>query len=325
MSNALYSAKGWYRNGPKMSKVGQLGIILVPLAVAIGGCGAAPVPVLDEGPPAGQPVPQCVRDSDCDDRVFCNGAETCVSQICFAGTLPCPGLICQEVGTLCQAVPQCIGDSDCDDGIFCNGAESCVAQECHPGIFPCPGLICDEVGTVCGTEPPVEEPPSDIIRIHSGAYSGSVTCVEQGVTSFDIVTTEFNDDGDLIGSSGNPFRVGDSYSNSIGTTIETQIITSLEKGESSFVVRGEQVSTSCDNTCRFSFDAVCDETLDNLGPCALGTDCFDCGPFTLEARITVTVIAIDDRNLRFLRETRWASPLTSTLTSTEVCDGTITR
>lgn len=224
-----------------------------------------------------------------------------------------------------QAVPQCVRDSDCDDRVFCNGTETCVGQVCFAGILPCPGLICDEGSDACRAAPEEEEPPSDTIRIHPGLYSGSVTCVEEGFTFVDIVTVEFNDDGDLIGNRGIPFRVGDSFSGSIGTTVDAQIITSLERGESSFVIRGEQVSTACDNTCRFSFDAECDETFDNLGPCALGTDCFDCGPFALEALATITVIAIDDSNLRFLRETTWASPQTSTLTFTSVCDGTITR
>ena len=67
------------------------------------GCGA--VPVVDEGPPAGQAIPQCVRDSDCDDRVFCNGAESCVRQVCFVGLLPCPGLICDEGIDACRSAP----------------------------------------------------------------------------------------------------------------------------------------------------------------------------------------------------------------------------
>ena len=44
----------------------------------------------------------CTGDEDCDDDLFCNGAETCVDNVCQAGTDPCP-----------------------DDGLYCNGTESC--------------------------------------------------------------------------------------------------------------------------------------------------------------------------------------------------------
>ena len=53
----------------------------------------------------------CSDSSECDDEIYCNGAETCVGGICQAGTPP-----------------------DCsDDGRFCNGSE-----------------ICDELNQICG-------------------------------------------------------------------------------------------------------------------------------------------------------------------------------
>ncbi len=45
--------------------------------------------------------PECTIDSECDDGVFCNGAETCVGIFCQAGTDPCPGQTCDEVNDQC--------------------------------------------------------------------------------------------------------------------------------------------------------------------------------------------------------------------------------
>ncbi|MCZ6653391.1 MAG: calcium-binding protein [Planctomycetota bacterium] len=45
----------------------------------------------------------CVDDTDCDDNVFCNGAETCVSDVCEAGTDPCAAdEDCNETTDFCD-------------------------------------------------------------------------------------------------------------------------------------------------------------------------------------------------------------------------------
>ena len=68
-------------------------------------------------------VLDCVTDADCDDTLFCNGAESCLDGFCNPGDVPCP-----------------------DDGLFCNGAERCDEEEdqCNSET-PCPEpLLCDE-------------------------------------------------------------------------------------------------------------------------------------------------------------------------------------
>jgi len=84
------------------------------------------------------------NDSNCDDGLWCNGAETCdtVSD-CQAGTAPdcddgagCTVDSCNEATDSCDNVPS---DALCDDGLFCNGAEACVDGLCEPGADPCPG------------------------------------------------------------------------------------------------------------------------------------------------------------------------------------------
>ena len=47
--------------------------------------------------------PNCTIDADCDDSVFCNGAETCVSEECVAGSDPCEGDTCDEENDTCES------------------------------------------------------------------------------------------------------------------------------------------------------------------------------------------------------------------------------
>jgi hypothetical protein len=72
----------------------------------------------------------CSTDADCDDGVYCNGAETCANNVCQTGTPPnCP-----------------------DDGLFCNGSEVCdeVNQTCGHSGDPCDErTTCDEEADRC--------------------------------------------------------------------------------------------------------------------------------------------------------------------------------
>ncbi len=72
-----------------------------------------------------------INDGNCDDGLFCNGAEICDPALdCQGGSDPCPGQTCDEVNDVCV---ECTVDPDCDDGLFCNGAESCVGGLCQNG------------------------------------------------------------------------------------------------------------------------------------------------------------------------------------------------
>ncbi|MGB2986143.1 MAG: right-handed parallel beta-helix repeat-containing protein, partial [Phycisphaerae bacterium] len=47
--------------------------------------------------------PDCTTDADCDDSLFCNGPETCVSGVCVPGSHPCePGDVCNEATDACE-------------------------------------------------------------------------------------------------------------------------------------------------------------------------------------------------------------------------------
>lgn len=85
----------------------------------------------------------CQRDADCDDGIFCNGAETCLGGICQPGSLPddgiaCTHLVCDEQAKEFRFEPL---HGLCGDGKFCNGTERCDPN----------------VGCVAGTPIPVDD------------------------------------------------------------------------------------------------------------------------------------------------------------------------
>ena len=93
----------------------------------------------------------CTTNADCDDGVFCNGEETCLSGECVDGTDPCEAdETCDENADVCDASAECEINADCDDGVFCNGDEICTGGVCVPGTDPCPGEECDETTDQCG-------------------------------------------------------------------------------------------------------------------------------------------------------------------------------
>ncbi len=75
------------------------------------------------------PAQPCNNDPECDDGVFCNGAETCVGNLCQPGTYPCPGQACDEGTDTCFAA-ECTVDGDCDDLDDCT-VDTCVDYVCY--------------------------------------------------------------------------------------------------------------------------------------------------------------------------------------------------
>lgn len=91
-------------------------------------------------------VSGCLTNADCDDGLFCNGAESCVGNACVRGASPCPGQQCDEASDLCIA---CNFDFECNDGVVCNGLEACSGGVCIPGGDACNGRMCDPVNNRC--------------------------------------------------------------------------------------------------------------------------------------------------------------------------------
>jgi hypothetical protein len=125
--------------------------------------------------------PDCTVDADCDDGLYCNGAEACAAGTCVAGTplacddgLGCTLDTCDEAADRCEHVPD---DALCDDGLYCNGAEACAAGTCVTGTpvacddgVACTLDACDEAADRC------EHAPDDGL-CDDGLYcNGAETC-----------------------------------------------------------------------------------------------------------------------------------------------------
>ncbi|UCE59670.1 MAG: S8 family serine peptidase [Phycisphaerales bacterium] len=73
------------------------------------------------------PAVTCGGDPECDDGLFCNGAETCAGGFCQPGTYPCPMQGCDEASDVC--IP-CTENGQCDDGNDCT-VDTCVSGVCY--------------------------------------------------------------------------------------------------------------------------------------------------------------------------------------------------
>ncbi len=101
-------------------------------------------------------------DALCDDGLFCNGVETCLTGLgCEQGAAPdcsdglsCTEDHCNEAENRCDNTPN---DSLCDNGLWCDGEEICApglgcqmgtARNCNDGIS-CTVDACDELNDRC--------------------------------------------------------------------------------------------------------------------------------------------------------------------------------
>ncbi len=110
----------------------------------------------------------CTGDPDCDDGLWCNGAETCNlgTGQCEAGTPPlvcddgvaCTDDSCNEGTQACDYVPN---NGNCDNGLYCDGAETCdaglgcqagAAINCDDGVG-CTDDACNESTDQCDNVP----------------------------------------------------------------------------------------------------------------------------------------------------------------------------
>ena len=76
----------------------------------------------------------CMTNAECDDGLFCNGAETCADGSCAGGDDPCPDQACDEDQRSCFE-PECAADADCDDDDVCT-TDVCAQQRCRNTAIP---------------------------------------------------------------------------------------------------------------------------------------------------------------------------------------------
>jgi hypothetical protein len=148
---------------------------------------AGPDAGLDAGFDAGFDAgPPCSSDADCDDGVFCDGAETCRGSLCMPGSpivcndgVACTDDRCDEGTRSCRSAPV---DARCDDGLFCTGTETCDARTgCLDGRDPacgdrvaCTVDACDEALDRCTNT------PSDALCDDGLVCNGAETCDAAG-------------------------------------------------------------------------------------------------------------------------------------------------
>ncbi|MFX0199236.1 MAG: hypothetical protein ACFFCW_24195 [Candidatus Hodarchaeota archaeon] len=124
----------------------------------------------------------CETNEDCDDALFCNGAEICIDGSCQAGTPPdcddgvsCTDDSCNEGNDSCDHTPN---DSLCDNTLFCDGAETCDAvNDCQPGMAPdCDdGVGCTDDSCNEGTDS-CDHTPNDSLCDNTLFCDGAETC-----------------------------------------------------------------------------------------------------------------------------------------------------
>ncbi len=95
-----------------------------------------------------------VPASTCDDGLYCNGQEQCVSGACTSGTAEdCNDSVNCTIDSCNETTDQCDNlsdDSVCDNGLFCDGVETCdPIDDCQAGNDPCGGQSCNEDTAAC--------------------------------------------------------------------------------------------------------------------------------------------------------------------------------
>lgn len=113
------------------------------------------------------PYAGCRSNAECDDGLYCNGAETCSSGQCVAGADPCPGQACDEDGDLCFT-GACDGDGVCEAGEDCSTCPS----DCISGTgAACGNDVCETgVGEDCVSC------PADCAGQQGGKPAGRFCC-----------------------------------------------------------------------------------------------------------------------------------------------------
>ena len=94
----------------------------------------------------------CASALDCQDGIFCNGAEVCTLGQCAAGPNPCTGStpLCNEATDTCSGCSSNPG-ACLDDALFCNGPGACLPSgACGQAGNPCSNIqTCDEAANMC--------------------------------------------------------------------------------------------------------------------------------------------------------------------------------
>ena len=193
--------------------------------------------------------PECEHDEYCNDGLYCNGIETCVSGFCQSGTsIDCSNLgdqcnngVCDEEldGCISQAKPEW---TSCNDGLFCTENDYCSAGICSSGI----SKTCDD-GESCTT---------DLCNENQGACENtwSECGIDDGCCGPDCDST--NDEDCVV-----PIICGDGYCSGVDSGEDCNTCSEDCPGYS----RGRPSGRYC---CG---NGICESTESSLGNCPV--DC----------------------------------------------------
>ena len=93
----------------------------------------------------------CGTSGNCEDGLYCNGAEGCSGGACTHTGDPCPGSECDTCQEDTNSCFDPAGTPCTDDGLYCNGEEICNGSgSCTHAGSPCPlAPFCDEGNDLC--------------------------------------------------------------------------------------------------------------------------------------------------------------------------------
>jgi hypothetical protein len=216
----------------------------------------------------------CQSDLECDNGIFCDGAETCNTGTgeCENGTPPdcddlvaCTDDICDTGQDICVNTPN---DSFCDDDLFCNGVESCdPVNDCQDGMAPdcddnvgCTVDTCDEVGDTCVNT------PDDLACDDADVCNGEETC--DPINDCQPGDPLVCDDGDLCTTDS-----CDALDGCIFSPVECPVGEECDPADGQCKAPAEcEVDADCDDGEYCNGEEICD-----MGTCMPGTppDCDD--------------------------------------------------
>ena len=138
----------------------------------------------------GGPCPPCacLGDADCDDGLFCDGAESCDDfGDCLTGAAPCPaGLLCDDSNDRC-VTPFCNEDTVCDFG------EDCAI--CGGDCFSGAGATCGNGVCEAGDGENCRNCPADCAGSSTGKPGGRFCCGFHAPDSVGCLLAACHEDG----------------------------------------------------------------------------------------------------------------------------------
>lgn len=145
----------------------------------------------------------CLSDADCDDGLFCTGAETCVGGLCQTTGDPCPSEDCDEASSTCVP-PICNNDGTCLDDEDCDN--------CPNDCFASSGNACGNGVCETGAGEHCVNCPQDCSGVQNGKPSGRFCCGNGGVNPISCGDDRCTANGaQCTNSAGTPSCCGDDF------------------------------------------------------------------------------------------------------------------